>query len=36
MEENHKSLNIERYNTGIYLIVIESENKVDSKRFVKE
>ena len=36
MEENHKTLNIERYNTGIYLIVIEGENKVDSKRFIKE
>ncbi len=36
MEENHKSLNIEKYNSGIYLIVIESGNKVDSKRFIKE
>ncbi|NOQ24983.1 MAG: T9SS type A sorting domain-containing protein [Bacteroidales bacterium] len=36
MEENHKSLDIEHFNTGIYLIVIEGENKVDSKRFIKE
>ena len=36
MEENHKALNIERYNTGIYLIVIEGDNKIDSKRFIKE
>jgi hypothetical protein len=36
MEENHKTLDIEHYNTGMYLIVIESENKIDSKRFIKE
>lgn len=36
VEEGHKTLNIESLNTGIYLIVIEGENTIESKRFIKQ
>ncbi len=36
MERDHKNLSIEHYHSGVYLIVVQSNDKVETKRVIKE
>ncbi len=35
MNSDHKMINVNQYHAGVYLIVIENENGIETKRFVK-